>query len=415
MKIKSISIFKNNITSNAIYTILDQGALSIINFIIGLSFIYFASPEDYGYYTMLMGIFHLFASSQNAIINTPMMVLSPRMSKDKSKIFRDGLFILLLAFLFIVFAVMIVILKVSKLINNNFGNFIIPISICFLLLRDYLRTEEFSKLNPKKALRRDALYSIFSLIGIILVIQLNLLNVTIMFLTIGAVAAIITYNKIFSVLKDVPSFQIVKQTFQKSWNYSRWSLIGVFSSWVQGNMYIYVPFFLIGVKEVAFLAAARLLMTPIMLIITSWGNFMRPLLSKEISQRSHKSITILIQATLLLILILLLYTVLLLGVLKLIPYNLLPKEYRGIELFIILWFLVYLFKLMRNNLSNYFQAALRFKYLAFIGMVLAIITIIITIIFVYRFNSYGAVIGLIVSEFLFCIILLLSLMRTKGV
>ena len=74
-----------------------------------------------------------------------------------------------------------------------------------------------------------------------------------------------------------------------------------------------------------------------------------------------------------------------------------------------LWMLVFLFQLIRVNYSNFFQSALFFKMLAKSGMVVAVITVGMTAVTVQAFGEAGALIGLMLSELLFSIILLLKM------
>lgn len=408
------------LTKKAIITGIDQAVLSIVNFIAGIGFIYFSTPESYGVYTLYMGLFYLFSSAQNALINTPMIVLSPRMSIGEADIFRRGLFMLLLPFFVIVFVITSIFSYVN-LVISKFA-FIASFSICFLLLRDYFRTEEFSKLQPQTALKKDIIYSMLALIGLFILIYKSILNEASVFIITGLSALAITVKRTVIYLRERPSQSTIIETFQKSWFYSRWSLIGATSSWVQANTYIYVPFFILGTKEVGFLAAARLLLTPVSLLLSSWGNFFRPLLSKIISEESRSmsrstnikdSVKLVINSSILLFSLLIFYTIMLIALLRFLPQNFIPQEYVGIEQFVILWSFVYLLNIFRSNLSSYMQASLSFKSLAGIGTLVALLTVLTTIILVLKIGNWGTLFGLVIGEISLILFMLRWLYKNK--
>ncbi|MBU8595955.1 hypothetical protein P5F80_03775 [Shouchella clausii] len=409
MNSKYISRFfeKGSFKTKAFYTILDQAVLSIVNLLIGISMIIYGTQEHYGYYTVLIGLFNLYASVQNAVINTPMIVLSPRMSEEDAVIFRKGLFVFVLIFFLVSTIITSFFIFFSIDENLNILSYvIISFAIGALLFRDYFRSEEYAQLKPLKALKRDTVYSILSLMGLVsLVLSVNI-SVQSVFFIIGFSALLVSLVKILPVFNDRPSTNVVKKSFEKSWEYSKWSLVGASSSWLQGNAFVYVPFFLINVKEVALLAAARLMMTPITLLISSWGNVMRPVLSKNLADnKKEKAKNLMVKATLLLLCLLLLYTILILCIIHLIPTNFLPNAYSGVNSFIIIWFAVYFVRIIRTNLSSYLQSALRFKLLAVVGLIISLITVITTIIGVALFGTDGALYGLVISELLYCIVL----------
>lgn len=404
------------LTGKAVITALDQGVLSVVNFLIGIVFIYYSTPEKYGTFTFFMSFFYLFSNIQNALINTPMIVLSPRMSIGDSKKFRKGLFVILIFYLVIVNISVNSVVLFNKNLISFIEVFIISTSICFLLLRDYFRTEEFAQLNPKAALFRDICYSVISFITIFFIVMYKKVEVSNVFLIIGVSSLVISIPKLLVFLKEFPSKDDIKRSMQKSWIHSRWSLFGASASWLQGNAYIYIPFLLLGAKEVAFLSASRLLMTPMTLIITSYGNILRPLISRVLTndKKSNQSVKIIVTSIYILLLLLFIYTSVIVLVLKYFPIDILPKDYHGLEKFVLVWALLYFVRIIRTNLSNYMQASLSFKPLAYIGVSVAVVTLILTIGIVWFYGIDGTLIGLILGEIMFVILLKKQLQKLNN-
>jgi O-antigen/teichoic acid export membrane protein len=231
-----------------------------------------------------------------------------------------------------------------------------------------------------------------------------------MFLITGAASLLVSVRKLYQFTMHLPSKQVIREKFRDTWKLSQWSLFGATSSWLQANVYLLLLFLMLGVTEVAYIAAARLLMTPIVLIITSWSNVMRPLLSKAmVHERPGRAETLMYQGMAASVAILLVYTLVLMAGLAVVPSGAFPEAYQGIQEYVLLWMLVFLFQLIRVNYSNYFQSALFFKMLAKSGMVVAVITVAMTAVTVQAFGEAGALIGLMLSELLFSIILLLKM------
>ena len=402
------------LAGKAVITVLDQAVISGVNFFISFMFIYFSTPEKYGVYTFFMSLFNLFASIQNALINTPMIVLSPRMNTNDSSEFRKGLFALLLLYIIIVFNLIFLISIKDNQLGNIIATFLVSISICFMLIRDYYRTEEYAQIRPESALKRDLLYCVLSIFMIFIINFSNEVNVQNVFLVIGLSSILISLPKIFRFIKKPPEISQIYNSTQKSWVYSRWSILGATASWIQGNSYIYVPYILLGAREVAYLSAARLLMTPIALLIGSFGNIVRPIISKFLSSENESAAKkVVYKSILILILVLCLYSVFVGLIINYLPSKLLPEDYQGIGKYIVVWTFYYTLKILRTCFSYYMQASLFFKQLAIVGMAVSLICLLVTLTTVHLIGNVGALIGLIISEFLMFVSILLYIKHSR--
>jgi O-antigen/teichoic acid export membrane protein len=412
-QIRNIYIkIKSLLFSKSMLTVADQIVVSGVNLLIGLTFIYYSNPENYGIYTVYMSLFFLLTNVQNALINTPMMVLTPRLNNHESDNFRKGMFFVLQGF--IIFTVFV--MNIFSYFEGSFSTLntqIIALSISSLLLRDFFRAEEFSRFLPNLALKRDFFYFLISILGILVLINYFNISSLSIFIVTGISAFTVSFKKIFRLFSAIPKYEVVRNTVNKSWIHSKWSLLGATSSWAQGNAYIYIPFFLLGTKEIAYIAASRLLMTPIPLLIGSFSNYMRPLLSKNISSGDYK-FTVVKNLTLFLITILITYTILIFCLLWLLPESFLPSDYIGLDKFVMLWFAFYLFRIVKSNLSNYMQASLSFKPLAYMGLASTIVTIFTTVISVVLFGLEGSIIGMILGEIFLIVLLIPWLKKNKA-
>lgn len=399
----------------AAITFIDQVTLSVLNFAIGMAFIYMSTPVQYGLYTFMMAIFYFFASVQNAMVNTPIMVLSPRLGCIERKHFEKGLtgllsvgipctgiIILLIAYGFSVF-------RGTQDFSLNHA-VIFTVSIWPLMLRDYWRAKEYANLRPALALRRDITYSLLALSMLALLIIFKVVYFGTVLPIMGVSAFISFIYCHIKGLQPLVSWHEIQQSFRKTWPYSRWSLLGIASSSLQNNTYVYLPFFMIGIKEVAYLAAARLVMMPGIILSTSWTNYFRPVVSESLAKGEIKeSLRTLITSTATLAALLILYTGTVLILLKSLPETRLPRNYQDISIYVLLWAGIMLIIIIRSNISVFFQASLAFKKLALLGLLSAIFTFLISSLLIIKLRALGALVGLGLGEVFFTICLILNM------
>ena len=76
---------KNNILFRGGIAAIDQGMLSALNFIVQIILIKTLPKYEYGYYSVAFAIILYLVSLQNALINTPMVVLLAGKKEPKKK------------------------------------------------------------------------------------------------------------------------------------------------------------------------------------------------------------------------------------------------------------------------------------------------------------------------------------------
>ncbi len=398
-------------------TFLDQLTLSLGQLFIGLAFIYRGNVEDYGLFTFFMALFYFFVSLQNAMINTPMMVISPRMSNQAKISFERGLFAMLCFGILGATCLCLVWAGASQFLQSR-RSFtvhqmtIFALTLGPLILREFWRAEEFANLRPSMALRRDIAYVSVVLVQVWLLSTTGSLDVATAFLAMAFAAAVVVFTPSFRNARPLPTAGEIQHSFTETWKFSRWSMLGAAASWFQNCAYIYLPFFLLGVRQVAYLAAARLVMTPANLLARSWSNFLRPAASRNIAAGDLTATSrIFIMSTVALIGLLVLYTSAVSLLLLFLPEPLLPEEYRGIDRYVLLWAAVIFLSIVRNNTSCIFQSHLAFRPLALRAGCSALFTVLATAFFVTKVGSVGALFGQLAGE-MFLMVLLIAGFRS---
>ena len=383
---------------------LDQSLLSLSNFAASAIFIRLSSQEEYGLYVALSSIMLLFSGVQNAIVNSPMTVLLPRLPLEEKNSFVFSLFVgqfVSLLFLFILSLPLfpsILRITLNTQVTLSVG-IIFGFTILTFLSRDFLRSFFYLSFEPLFALMLD---SIFAASMLILFVSLAVARTVtaesgIMMVGIAALVACGMMIRKTSLLSH-PEFDF-RNAFSKSWQYSKWALAGVFASWLQQNTFIYLASMSSGASSVAQIAAARLFMVPFSLIVAGWGNYVRPIMSQVAESEGKERVLLLLRngATVLTFLIIS-YTVVLYLLFPWISRTFLPESYHGIELYLVFWGGISLVEVFGTNLSVAMQSLLMFRDLFMIGVVGMLASIMLGALLAHSYGPIGFLIGVVSSN-----------------
>lgn len=392
----------------AALTALDQGALSAVNFAIGLAFIWKGSPEQYGFFTFYMSVYYMIAAAQNALVNAPLMVMSPRMSTPDAKEFERGIEgVLLISMIPVIVLVPLGVLLPAEYRDGNSWEFLAVAVCCLpLILRDFFRAEEFARSEPGTALRRDLIYASLALIGVLVIAAMGLLSGIMAFLVLSLASLTVVFAVTARIARNVPSVGAIRSAFTLSWVHSRWSLLGAMSSWMQANAFVFIPFFIVNPKQVAILAAARMTMTPIQLLVQSWSNVFRPEASKLLANDDlNGALRLMMQSTIGFSLILVVYATVVALILSNVPTHWIPPAYRDMGNYIVLWTAVSLVQGLGSNVSSLLQASLKFRELALVGVCVAITVVLAAIPLTLSLGGTGTLIAVLGGQVLISVLM----------
>ena len=108
----------------------------------------------------------------------------------------------------------------------------------------------------------------------------------------------------------------------------------------------------------AYLAGARLVLMPVSLLSGSWGNYFRPLASRKLSEGDiSAAVRLFFISSLAIVTLLVFYTTFVLLLLQAAPEAWLPKDYRDIGNYVLLWAVIIFITTIRSNASSIFQPA----------------------------------------------------------
>lgn len=388
---------------------IDQGLLSAVNFLVQIILIKNIEKTEYGYYALALTFISYFISIQNAIINTPITVLLAGKKKEEKEDYissvYSGQFFLVIPLIMLG----IIIVFIFYLFGLNLKETLVFVALCFsifgILLREFLRAYFYAEENPSKALKLD-FYYILLYIGLIIILLLTRhlsAAFVILFLGISSGFDSVLLNKELKLKFDLKK---IRKSFNENWRYGKWSLVGVTTTHIQNNAYLYLIGSILGTSAMADVSASRILMMPLGLLITGWGNVSRPhgarLREEGKLKRYYKELATISTA----FTVLLFFSATLISIFS-SPINkiLFSKEYENVFDYIYIWAAIFSVSFIRANASYGLQVIKHFKSLAKINILTLFITILFSYLLIPTLGISGALFASLIGESVFAITL----------
>lgn len=384
-------------------SILTQAVLSITNFIVAFSVARYAAKSEYGMYVILFSIMGIAAAYQGALINTPLTVLAPKKESTEKHLFLSGLAFGQWLFFLPPALLSIIIGSIYSFFHHDLS--ILKYILVLLaasstyLLREFIRTVNYSKLRIYLLVKMDALFVLLIALGIGLLIALQKISCSssITLLGIGyflaSVFAIFYAHEVYYL-----RWEPIKKALTETWQYSRWTLVGVTGDLLKTRTYIYIVTASLSLQILADLSAARLFVMPLGLFLNSTGKIIlakgAELLNKGRVGRFKKFVSSI--CCFLIIIAILYFTFLWLFCDYFISF--LGDKYSGIKLFVFLWAIYFMIYVLRYPITAALAACKEFKAMAKYDIISAVITIASCLVLTYVIGGYGTIISLALGE-----------------
>ena len=409
MELTITSLFqtaRRPIVQKILSAMFTQGLLSVSNFAIGLAIAKYAPKSEYAMFVILFSIIGIVGNYQNALINTPLAVLFHKKESTEKALFLSGL-----GFgqwlLFFPFVILTLIVTVTySFIYQEFSilKYVMILSIATLayLLREFVRSVNYSKMRIDLIIKMDILFICCVAIGLWLLIAFH--SVTSSFsITVLGIGYFISAIFEYFYARDVYIFnwQSIKKAFAETWQYSSWSLLSVSTYMLQSRGYIYIISALLGLNELADISAAKLFMMPLGLAIQSSNKI---ILAKgcEVLNVGHDGISrfkkFILSMTCFLVILWVIYVLFLWSSHRLFVTYALGDKYSNLDGFILLWGLFFLVEILRFPINRALMVCKEFKVLANYDIISAIITTMACFILTGTMRGPGAIVALIVGE-----------------
>ena len=403
--------------------------LSAANFIVGILLLRNTVDADYGLYVMAFSTLLLVSGVQGALIQGPMVVIAPKKTEDQRLQMVGGLFGLV-----IWAGTPIAVLSAAGFALAGAMDWLPREAIAVglaaslasvaILIRDFLRQVLLLNSRPGSLLRSDGAYVVLLLITAVIaayVFAPEAAPFAVLGLGIAALVAVLF------------SYRIIQReigwrrgggaaAYLETWRLGKWGVIGCVVTWMHTQGFYFVLAALLSVEAVAAVAAVRLLLMPVNLLITGVGQQLLPVASGWLASLGERALVIRGGAIGLLLLAgSLLYFAVLWLLRDWIMGDLLNRDTAGMDPLLLLWGAVFAVMTLRSATMIVLQALERFDFLVYVSFFSTGASLAVGYWGITQYGAGGALLGLIVGELIdvtaniYLIVRGLRLRRAQGV
>ena len=253
--------------SKIIISVINQGLLSVFNFLLSIYLIKVLGFKDFGFYSLIFAIGLSLISFQNAFVTTPMSLLTKKrvlvgLSKYQSY-FNTCQYVYLLGVVFIC-------------VIANYFIMVDLLAICIYLtafcFRDYVKSQMLLSYKVNLVLISDILFVVSVVLLTLLIESYNLLSLSNILIILGGCSFfvnIICKNALN--LRIVQNYRLFWKFYSfKIWRISKWTSIGVMLTELHSRAYLLVLSVFYSADILGLVQAARVLFGPLNLLINGW-------------------------------------------------------------------------------------------------------------------------------------------------
>jgi len=393
--------------AGAIFT---QSILSATNMIIGILVARSTQKEEYALYVIAFNIIIGAMSYQNAIINAPFTVLAPAKNDAEKNGFASGLYygqwlIFLPLFFFILLG------SAAYSLWQTDYSLIVKLIVLFSAIltcfaREYLRTIYYSHLDIYRIFIMDIAFTLLLLFIVCILYyiqQLSSIAVVLSMALAHSFSTVIGY-KLYR-CKFVANIESIKEAIKEAWHYGKWNILGTTVDTIQAQGYLYIVSLTVGLAETANMSAARILLMPIGLCITSSAKIIVAKGAIIFHYKGYRQLIIFILLVILSLISIWLFYIFLLGLTYSSIIDFIYKgRYTGLGWYLYGWGFYFLMQILSNSSMNCLVVLKKFKEIAKILTMSSISMTIACIYLTIHYGAYGALISLIFG--LLCIFVL---------
>lgn len=416
-------IIKNKEKVNLFLTSgLNQAISSGTNFLISLYLLNVFSPEFFGLYGICFAFIVFVGGFGNSLFLTQMVVIYPLKRDCDKNLFVLNIFYLILLFC-IIFCIITFIFLGIRLIFSFYVEMtnvsillVVLASITFLLKEFCVRTAY----NNRKENIAVYIHAVILLIIVLLYTFFRVYNYNI---TIAIVFFVFSFAYMVGVFVGLYMLKIkfhltkiknIKLVFKEIWDGGKWASLTNLVYILRSQAYIIVATITIGTIGVGYMNAARMFITPALLLIPVVSQLAMPRLAfirenNKISLFKKGNNLILLYLTFILSYCL----ILVMGYDTLID-NLFNNNYKNLGGLTFLWCIYALMLAIRNGQDIIVQVLQKFKLLTVVNFISAIITLIFSYTLSVILGLVGVLLGLIIGE-IFLIIILYFILKKETV
>lgn len=385
--------------------VIDQALLSATNFGVGLLLLRRTDDVDYSLFVLATSTFLLMVGVQNSVVCGPAAVLATK-KDDDSRLAMIGT---LMRRQFIYWIPISLLSCFGFWLAGRVGwldgvqtqvALLGALALLGVLLREFARELWVLYSHPRQLLIFDALYC-----GLYLLMAFAVTGIA-----SPATPAVLLGTGLVSVLTALSSWLAFKrlegwaqqpypQAMTEAWRLGRWGLAGCVITWLHTQGFYYVVTGVLGVQAVATLAAARLLLMPVNLMVTGIGQLLLPMATGWLHAQGIRAMS---RKILMLAAISLgcaaAYFVVLWWLREWIVVEVLKREVTDMDESLLLWGAVFGLRSLRAMVMVILQAIERFDSLTYLAILSTAASLSVGYVGIVHYGATGALVGLIVGE-----------------
>jgi O-antigen/teichoic acid export membrane protein len=381
-----------------------QALLSAANLIVGLILIRGASDAQYGFYVLGASALLLLASLQSAFCNPPLAIRIGLLDGAGRAALVGGLHHAQRRLLTIaggVALVAVVGLWTAGVVDGRTGPLLLAVIAAALavLYREYFRVVLFAYRRPQDVLRIDLVHVLLLVAGVLVAVSTPAPAAAAM-LAIGVAAAAsglllahaLRRHELWSaagppgLLRDVAPL-------------AAWSTAGAATHWIFSQGYVYLVAGTLDVTAVAAIAATRLLLMPVNLLSTGIASQMLPLASGWLVRHGPRLLwRRLCLIALAVAVATLCYFVVVWLARDWLFAEVLKKQLAQRDELLLLWGVIFLVMVVRDQLIYQLAAQGRFRVLMLLTLASAAVSLLASYAGMLQFGMTGALLGILAGE-----------------
>lgn len=385
--------------------VIDQALLSLTNFLVGLLMLRRTDDVDYGLFVLATSTFLLLVGVQNSVVCGPAAVIATKKAPDQ----RLAMIGTLMTRQFVYWIPVCGIALLGFWSAGELGYLdsvqqrvamVGAAAVLGVLLREFARELWLLYGHPRQLLWFDAIYAVLYLGGAFVLTGLAAPATPWVIAGLGAAALVSGLSSWMAFRrKEGWPDQAYPGAMREAWRLGRWGLSGCVVTWLHSQGFYYVVTAMRGVESVSGLAAARLLLMPVNLMVNGVGQLLLPLATRWLADQGARAMA---QRVLALALVMLMGTLTYFAVLwatrEWLIAEVLRRNSVDMDVTLVLWGGVFGLMSLRAMAMVVLQALERFDSLTYLAIVSAAASLLVGYFGILSFGAPGALIGLIVGE-----------------
>ena len=383
-------------------SIADQAMLSAANFGVGLILIRYAAEAQYGYYILAFNTMMLLTTLQGTFIGTPMVIRLPGLDETARRqwmgsLLRDQKW---LGAAGGALALVVALAGWAMGLFDGESTLVVVAAIGLVLAalyREYLRGILLMYHRPQQVLGADAIYVAVLLAGCALAVRTPVAAAGA--LLAGTMAALACASVLRRVLANDIERGAAPGRLREIARMGFWAASGGVIYWLFNQGYNFLTAVTLDLAAVAALAASRLTLMPINLLLAGMQKQLTPLASDWMhGMGARRTLRRLMLFSLVLALFTLLYGAVIWLLRDWISLDLMRKDFPQRDLLLVLWIGLFVLMVIREPIMMVPLLRQRFRALSAATLVCALIALAISYVGMLQLGPVGAVIGILTGE-----------------